>query len=407
MWKTVKLGEIATWVRGLTYSKKDEVENDGIAVLRATNIDLATHKIVLDDIRYVNETVKVKEEKYTQVGDLLVCTASGSKSHVGKVAIVEDDLGMAFGGFMAAIRCNEHCFPRYLYHVLTSQDFKSHLKSLGDGANINNLKFSQIEEYEVPLPPLAEQQRIVAKLDAAFAEIDRAIEASEEKLASTVQLKIRALAKLLSESKSNSPPTPLESCVETYHQGLNTAGEKVKFSDSGYPVLQTRNINDGQIDFVEKIKFVDEKLWEKYKAKYKPEVGDVFFTNIGTIGKTAVVTEDRDYLIHWNIFKLRTKGNKLLPEFLKLNLDFLTDCGYFSSKQKGGTVNFVTKKMIGSAPICLCSIEKQEKLLEISSKIEVACEIAKSSTENKLSQLAKLKSAILDQELQPTQSEAA
>ena len=55
----------------------------------------------------------------------------------------------------------------------------------------------------------------------------------------------------------------------------------------------------------------------------------------------------------------------------------------------------------------LCSIEKQEKLLEISSKIEVACEIAKSSTENKLSQLAKLKSAILDQELQPTQSEAA
>ena len=107
MWKTVQLGEIASWVRGLTYSKKDEVDDGGIAVLRATNIDLATHKIVLDEIRLVSDAVKVKDDKYAQVGYLLICTASGSKSHLGKVAIVEDDLGMAFGGFMAAIRCNE------------------------------------------------------------------------------------------------------------------------------------------------------------------------------------------------------------------------------------------------------------------------------------------------------------
>lgn len=275
------------------------------------------------------------------------------------------------------------------------------------GAAQPQITRKSLEPIKFSYPPLAEQQRIVAKLDAAFAEIDRAIESSEKKLTTTNQLKIRSLAKLLSENKANELPTPLESCVETFHQGLNTAGEKVKFSDSGYPVLQTRNINEGRIDFVEKIKFVNEELWDKYKGKYKPQIGDVFFTNIGTIGKTAVVTDDKDYLIHWNIFKLRTKGNTLLPEFLKLNLDFLTDSGYFSSKQKGGTVNFVTKKMIGGAPICLCSIEEQERLLEISNEIEVACEIAKSSVETNLTQLASLKSAILAQELQPPQSEAA
>ena len=194
MWKTVKLGDIATWVRGLTYSKKDEVESEGIAVLRATNIDLSNHALVLDEIRYVSETVKVKDDKYTQVGDLLVCTASGSKSHVGKVAIVENDLGMAFGGFMAALRCNEHCLPRFLYHVLTSQDFKWHLNNLGDGANINNLKFSQIEGYEIPLPPLAEQQRIVAKLDAAFAEIDKAVELTNKRKVELNSLKSSVLS---------------------------------------------------------------------------------------------------------------------------------------------------------------------------------------------------------------------
>ena len=184
MWTPVRLGDIVKFVRGLTYAKKDEVEVDGTAVLRATNIDLSTHGLVLDEIRYINQAVTVKEDKYAKSGDLLICTASGSKKHLGKVALIEEDLGMAFGGFMAALRCNEECLPRYLYHVLTSPRFKHHLASLGDGANINNLKFSQIENYTIKLPKLAEQQRIVSKLDAVFTETDRAIESVAEQLES-------------------------------------------------------------------------------------------------------------------------------------------------------------------------------------------------------------------------------
>ena len=197
MWKSVKLGEIANWTRGLTYSKKDEVESDGIAVIRATNINLATHKIVLDEVRLVSNSVKVKEEKYAQVGDLLVCTASGSKAHVGKVAIVEEDLRMAFGGFMAALRCREDCYPRFLYHVLTSQKFKWHLNNLGDGANINNLKFSQIEGFEFPLPPLEEQQRIVAKLDTAYGEFENVNDSINKSKVNYLALKSAILAQEL------------------------------------------------------------------------------------------------------------------------------------------------------------------------------------------------------------------
>ena len=202
IWETVKLGEIAAWVRGLTYSKKDEVESNGIAVLRATNIDLSTSKLVLDEIRYVCETVTIKNDKYTKVGDLLVCTSSGSKSHVGKVAIIEEDLGMAFGGFMAALRCTKNCIPKFLYYILTSQEFKRHLKSLQDGAGINNLKFSQIEDYELSLPPITVQQRIVANLDASFTEIDRVVEAVNRKSDELLTLKSAILSKELQSNKA-------------------------------------------------------------------------------------------------------------------------------------------------------------------------------------------------------------
>ena len=109
MWKTVKLSEIVTFVRGLTYSKKDEVDVNGLAVLRATNVSLEHRKITLDEIRHIKTPEKLNEDKLVKVGDILMCTASGSKSHLGKIALVTEDLGMAFGGFMAALRCESSC----------------------------------------------------------------------------------------------------------------------------------------------------------------------------------------------------------------------------------------------------------------------------------------------------------
>ena len=176
------LGEICTFVRGLTYAKKDEVVHSGNAVIRATNINLFNHMLTLDEIRYISDSVAIKDNKRATKGDVLICTASGSKAHLGKVALVKENLGMAFGGFMAAIRPIQTCLPEYLYLVLISEDFKLHLRRISDGANINNLKFSQIENFEISLPPIPEQQRIIAILDQAFADIEKARVNAEKNL---------------------------------------------------------------------------------------------------------------------------------------------------------------------------------------------------------------------------------
>jgi type I restriction enzyme, S subunit len=152
---------------------------------------------------------------------------------------------------------------------------------------------------------------------------------------------------------------------ERLHQGLNTAGEKIKFYDSGYPIIQTRNIESGVVELDNKIKLMCEEDWLFYKNKYKPEIGDVFFTNIGTIGKTAVITEERDYLIHWNIFKLKPNPEKITSAYLRYVLENLTITGYFNKLQKGGTVDFVTKKMISEAQIFLPLLNEQQRIVAI------------------------------------------
>jgi type I restriction enzyme S subunit len=183
----------------------------------------------------------------------------------------------------------------------------------------------------------------------------------------------------------------------TLHQGLNTAGEKVKFYDSGFPIIQTRNIDNGIIDITEKLKFLSIEDWVKYKDKFKPEIGDVFFTNIGTIGKTAIVKNVEDYLIHWNIFKIRPKFNLITSKFMKLALDYLTLSGYFSDRQKGGTVEFVTKKMISEVSLPIPSLTSQIELTNKHDNVFEFCELLKESYLNKLNELQKLKASILRQ----------
>ncbi|MBK9471849.1 MAG: restriction endonuclease subunit S [bacterium] len=167
-WQTKTIGEVCEFQRGLTYAKGDEVDASDNVVLRATNVDLATNLLVFDELKYINDNVVVPESKKVKKGSLLICTASGSKSHLGKVAYIDEDYGYAFGGFMGMLTPLNGLSPRYLFHLMTSENYKDFIGALSDGANINNLTFDNLRRFPVPVPPLAEQHRIVAILDEAF-----------------------------------------------------------------------------------------------------------------------------------------------------------------------------------------------------------------------------------------------
>lgn len=187
-WPTKPLGEVANFERGLTYSKADEVAHSRNGVLRANNIDFATKSLDLTDIRYIADTVQVSPAKKVRKGALLICTASGSRSHLGKVALIDNDYDLAFGGFMGLITAGQTVDSRFLYYLLTSERFEEKLGSLAGGTNINNLKFKDIADFSVPVPSLAEQRRIVAVLDEAFAAITTATANAEKNLANAREL---------------------------------------------------------------------------------------------------------------------------------------------------------------------------------------------------------------------------
>ena len=172
-WPIKKLGDVCNFKRGLTYSKNDEADFSNNVVLRANNINLKTNTLELSELKYLQESFRIPNDKKLVRGSIIICTASGSKSHLGKVALIDDDYDYAFGGFMGMLTPKKEINSRYLFYTLISDQYKQFIHNLSNGVNINNLKFDDLKTFEVPLPPLPIQQRLIKTLDKIFEETEK------------------------------------------------------------------------------------------------------------------------------------------------------------------------------------------------------------------------------------------
>ena len=164
-WEWCNLSMIGSTNIGLTY-KPNDIVADGTMVLRSSNI--INGRIDLSDLVRVNSTIR--ENQYIQENDILICARNGSKALVGKCAIFENVSEKAsFGAFMAVYRSK---FFQYVYYFLNSEFFRNTFSN-DDSKQINQLTQDMIKNTTIPLPPLAEQKRIVKAIEEAFTQLDK------------------------------------------------------------------------------------------------------------------------------------------------------------------------------------------------------------------------------------------
>lgn len=181
-WDLIKLGELTSIEKGVTYAKTDEVQAETKnVVLTSDNITLQGEFEINKKI-FVNNKVKFSDAKRLKKDDIFMCFASGSKSHLGKVAHIKEDTNYYAGGFMGIIRTKDkRIYPKYLFEVLNNETFRQLIRNEGSGANINNLS-SSISDVKIPLPPDAIQKQIINEIKTIDSEVQKAHKIIEEKI---------------------------------------------------------------------------------------------------------------------------------------------------------------------------------------------------------------------------------
>ena len=313
-WQTKTIGDVCEFQRGLTYAKGDEVDVSDNVVLRATNIDLATNLLIFDELKYINDKVVVPESKKVKKGSLMICTASGSKSHLGKVAFIDDDYGYAFGGFMGMLTPLNGLSPRYLFHLMTSEDYKDFIGALSDGANINNLTFDKLKVFPVPVPPLAEQQRIVGLLDEAFEGLATAKANAAKNLQNARALFESHLQSVFTQRGPGWVEKTLEDIADadcSLSYGIVQPGEEF---DEGMPIVRPTDLTTKVIR-LGGLKRIDPKLAGGYK-RTALQGGELLLCVRGSTGVVSIASPE---LVGANVTRgivpIRFNRSLLLPEF--------------------------------------------------------------------------------------------
>jgi len=366
-WSSAKFDDL--FARGeYGTSVKCDYNARGIAVLRIPNIAQGT--ISLEDLKFAAGPTTYDAEDWLDQGDLLMCRTNGSVTLVGKTALVRKrfDIPVAFASYLLRFRFFEtEWLPRWVdlfFNSSVARDFIE--KNAASSAGQHNISLSLMRNVSIPLPPVAEQKQIVAKVEALLSNVN----AVQERLAKVPTILKRFRQAVLAaacsgrltedwreENGTQISPQKLqgelldkrrEAFQEKYAGGNHqkyreplemdscalpgvteawlwtsadavcsqvTDGEHIQppYQPDGFPMLTATHVRDGFVNF-ENYRLISEDAFRKSLTRCAPTENDILIVSVGaTTGRSAIVRKCPAFAIVRSVLLLRPIIN---PDFL-------------------------------------------------------------------------------------------
>ena len=399
-WFWTRITVITDILNGFAF-KSQHYSSAGIRIIRITNVQDG----FIQDKKPVYYPLESQKEitPFMLKDDDFLMSLTGN---VGRVAIIDASfLPAALNQRVACLRIKSEDSVRkeYIFYFCLQKQFVSDCIKSAKGSAQLNMSTEWLKEYPIPLPPLAEQQRIVDRIESLFANLDEAKEKAQAVLDSFETRKAAILHKAFTGELTAKWREEHGVGMESWEKksvgelciSLKYGTAKKSDASGNVVVLRMGNLQQGEIDWSDLAYSNDPDDIEKYKLF----PGDVLFNRTNSaalVGKTAIYRGEHPAIYAGYLIKLDYDHDKIIGDYLNYALNTLDAKKYCNSvKTDGVNQSNINAKKIGAYSFNVPSIPEQEKIVSVIQKLLSKEQQAKEAAEAVLDQIDLMKKSIL------------
>ena len=395
-WKKEPLGKICKTTSGGTPSRKNQSYYQNGTIPWVKSGELENNIITTSEEFITEEGLLNSSAKVFPAGTLLIALYGAT---IGKLAFLGIDA--ATNQAVCGIFQNENVSLKYLYYYLLFQ--RPNLIKQGVGGAQPNISQTILKKLEISYPDsITEQQRIVARIEELFSELDKAVGTLKT---TKEQLEVYRQAVLVDIFSQEHPLRQLKE-ISVALSGFAFKSKNYT-PDGKYTVIKIGNVKDGYLDF-SRDKTRTNEVTDRILQKYLLKQGDCLITLTGTRGKrdygfVSMIERQTDYLLNQRVAALRFDTMIALPEFFRYYLSSLNYRNQFFKYETGnvGQGNVGIKALCEPAVPCP-PLDTQKKIVDqISDRLSV-CDSIEKTVDTALAQADAMRQSILKQAFEGT-----
>lgn len=408
-WQNVRLEDIAEEI-SYGYTAKAQAKGGGVQMLRITDIQNGRVDWVSVPFCDITSDSAARAKYSLRPGDLVFARTGAT---TGKSFLIRDTPNAVFASYLIRVRPSSKVDPAFLYHFFQSRDYWEQISDNVAGSAQPNCNASKLAQLDLPLPSVAEQQRIVAKLEEVLGRV-RGCQERLDKVPKILKrfrqsvlatacsgrltadwreqhdhlAKIDATIECIHKRRGKTANSPAQSArVKGIYQEIEEGdagelpeswrfvrlsklcnsfdyGTSAKSQPSGdIPVLRMGNIQNGEIDWTDLVYTSDSREIANYLLK----PNTVLFNRTNSpelVGKTAIYRGERPAIFAGYLIRANPEL-ELDAEYLNLCLNTANAKEFcMSVKTDGVSQSNINAQKLGAFELPFCSIEEQREIVK-------------------------------------------
>lgn len=368
----------------------DKQKNKGEPKPYLRNINVRWFDFDLSDVLEMRFEDHEIDRYQARRGDLIICEGG----YPGRAAIWRTDEPIYLQKALHRVRFHEPERAKWVLYWLYLKDLEGSLSTAFSGTGIQHFTKAALARFQIPLPPLDEQKRIVAVLDQAFAAFDRARANAQANLADAAELFENSLTNIFISLSSRIGVTPLAKAVHpdcTLSYGIVQPGNE---TTSGVPVVRPVDLKQRHITSKGMKKIAPERA--SGYARTKLHGGELLLCVRGSVGEIAVASyELADANVTRGIVPIRFVKEEVLPEFGYFQLRSQYARAQLLAKTYGAALTQINIKDLRTLQFLLPDLQTQKEIVGNIEHVYQRSEQLKTHYTAKLQSLAQLRKSLL------------